>query len=162
MSTGFAGGGFIGDGFAPTDGPIVAADPIILEIELAAWLASRLGVEVLPDAIAEEVNSFPAICFSTIDGESIYLLTGPSGLGWTTFQFESWGHRSPDALTLNARLFAVLAGYRGAAGRAFIDSVVALGRGTGRASLADGSDGGRYRAMRDYRVYWGEPAPPRL
>ena len=159
MSIGFEGGGFAGSGFAPDDTPPVAVGPIILELELADWLAARLGVPVLPDHLPEEEDTFPLICFSAADGDSTYCLAGPSGLGWRLIQFDCWGETQPDAVTLQSRLFGVLAGYRGPAGAATINSVIAGRHLTGYEKIVSASDAGRWRAMREYRIWWGEPKP---
>lgn len=154
---GFAGDGFAGGGFAPDVAPaeVRPAEPIILESELAGWLHDRTGRPVYTGVRDEGQAALPAITLATVDGDSIYHLTGPSGLCWSLVQFDAWANDLDAAAKLQAAIFASLAGYRGWVGRAFVDSAMAGRRMAGWFD-ADDASSGQYRVMREYRLWWNE------
>jgi hypothetical protein len=90
--------GSAGTGLAPPP-PIV-----IIDNEVANWLAETLDVEVYPLAIPQGTIDYPVLVYTIVDGDSFYRQNGPDGMGWIRYQLDAYSNFYADSASVAEQL----------------------------------------------------------
>jgi hypothetical protein len=128
--------------------------------ELQTYLAARLGTPVYPDDHVAQVLALPAFTYTLVGEDPYYTLRAAAGLTAKVYQFDSWATSKLAAARMELALRGALHGFRGMMGGTYVSGCRL------RNCLdmpyepnVDGSDGGTYRRVAEYRIAYREPVP---
>lgn len=127
--------------------------PLLFEVELVAYLVAAIGVPVWPGVIPPGVTQLdlPALVYNLVSESSEDNLDGPEELCEWVVQLDSYGLTRHAASALIESLKAVLHGYRGPMGRAY---VLSAERTTGSTSFEESATKSGLLTQRRIVEYW--------
>jgi hypothetical protein len=152
--------GFLWFGLGDVGGPDLYA-PIVFERELETYLKSALGIpiwaDVLPQGITQE--KLPGLVYNLISVASEEDLSGPTDICEWLVQFDAYARSRIEAATLAERLRAVLHGYSGPMGAAWVLNAERENGSHGYEALPSGSGQTTKRRSSEYRIWFRESKP---
>jgi hypothetical protein len=151
-----ASGGLVLSGSA-TPGGVVA---VPFDQDLQAYLASTLGASVYPGDHVSQGMGLPAFSYLCVGEDPCYTLRAAAGLTRKTYQFDSWSTSHGVACSMELQLRNALHGFRGMMGGTYVSSCRLQNcLDMPYEPNIDGSDGGTYHRVSEYRIAYREPVP---